>query len=337
MEEKEYALNEAKRAVEEATANTGDASERIEKAEQEKKDAETALIQAEKEISDAEAALEKANVELTAARTDVENAQAKVNEAQKAYDEAVKKEAEAEAQIAKGSLGFFEYIGDTEAVEEFENEAYADIIDKTEIGAEGDATSLENMKASLELLKEYNDIRVNVQKVNPVTGEPLEADTVNSRAMAVAQIQANGAHEKVGHTHTSPFAENLAYGYEPPYDSPYDGWYYEEKEIWDQMVEDAGGDPSAINLGDPSIGHYINVTLPQPSTGIAICSKDGGAYSTTIAQEFGYADGDKLYTVEEYIALFNKYYGSLMNAPIYKSSFILQRGSWRLSPAIVIS
>ena len=82
------------------------------------------------------------------------------------------------------------------------------------------------MNASLELLKECNDIRVNEEKVDPVTGEPLEEITVTSRAMAVAQIQANGTHEKVGHTYTSPYGENLAYGY----DDPYDGWYYDEKE-----------------------------------------------------------------------------------------------------------
>ena len=154
----------------------------------------------------------------------MENAQAKVTEAQKAYDEAVKKEAEAEAQIAKGSLGFFESVGATEAAAVFSDEKYEEELQYTHMGEEGDATSLENMKASLDYIKECNDIRVNEEKVDPLTGEPCEELMVNDYLMATSQVSANVAAHKAedegvyGHSGVAPAGEILAYNYDDPYD-----------------------------------------------------------------------------------------------------------------------
>ena len=171
------------------------------------------------------------------------------------------------------------------------------------------------MKESLDWIKEYNRIRTEVQKVDPVDPNvPLEADTVTSRAMAIAQIQANAARYKVAHTGTTPYAENLAWGYDGW--NPYNGWYDSEKKIFEKLVEEAGGDPGNVNLGDNSIGHYINMCGGgKGSTGFAVNSNTDGLYPKTFAQEFGSYTGDKQYSLEEYIALFDAYYNQYVNAP----------------------
>ena len=91
----------------------------------------------------------------------MEEKQAAVDAAQKAYDEAKKASDNAEAQIAKGSFGFFEEMGAAGSAGCILNNA--PLKEYTEQGNEEDATSLENMKAALEWIKECNELRENHQ------------------------------------------------------------------------------------------------------------------------------------------------------------------------------
>ena len=100
---------------------------------------------------------------------------------------------------------------------------------RTVLGDSNDATSLENMKKSLEILKEGNELRINDE--NFECGDWL----ITNKAMANAQVSANAENIINGHwsrdaeysylhpsntnkTEWGTNAENAAWGWEDPYD-----------------------------------------------------------------------------------------------------------------------
>mgnify|MGYP000829565520 FL=1 len=105
-------------------------------------DAETALTAAQTQVSSAQAAY-------NAAKTALQDAQA-------AYDTAKAAASSVSEQIAKGSSGFFEENGSTSALQVFQDKAYSQY---THMGEAKDATSLENMKSTLDYIKKCNDLR----------------------------------------------------------------------------------------------------------------------------------------------------------------------------------
>ena len=203
-------------------------------------------------------------------------------------------------------MGFFESVGATEAAAVFSDEKYEEELQYTHMGEEGDATSLENMKASLDYIKECNDIRVNEEKVDPLTGEPCEELMVNDYLMATSQVSANVAAHKAedegvyGHSGVAPAGEILAYNY----DDPYDGWYYAEKEIYerDGYTDDNWNE----------IGHYLIMTEGGTnSTGFGM---NTATNQPIHVQQFGGEEGESM-SFDEYYERFMNYYNSLMNAP----------------------
>ena len=195
----------------------------------------------------------------------------------------------------------------------FSESRFAESLKYTEMGAEGDATSLENMKKALEWTKECNEIRTTVQKSGLLgSTEELEALTVSDYIMATSQIMANRANYNVSHSDETVFSENLAWGWE----DPFDGWYYEELEIYKQRLAESE-DGKIYDLS--GIGHLINMCCGNGfSTGFGVCTKPGGGenhFGTAFCQEFGLYDGDTNYTLEEYAERFNTYYNKYVNAP----------------------
>lgn len=82
-------------------------------------------------------------------------------------------------------------------------------------------------------------------------------------------------------------AENLAWGY----NDPYDGWYAEELPIYKEYLRT--GTTRGV------YGHYTNMTGNYTNTGIAFNSKNA-----TTCERFGYGSG---VTPEEFRSALNQY------------------------------
>ena len=229
-------------------------------------------------------------------RNAVDTAQSNVDTLKKQLEEykeeAVTKKTvvtEAVAVVSLGSYGYFKSKNSTDAMNILtgtnvkssyirSTTAPDGFIGYTNIGQEGDATSLENMKLTLDWIKECNKIRVN---------EGLNPCTVNDVAMAMAQTDANYSANKWGHASYYFVAENLAWGYGISYGSagmysnPYTGWDTEEKTYYQNNVGnyDGASSMSAYQLSQSypdfyhQVGHYLNIIVSgTPVTGYAVNS-----------------------------------------------------------------
>ena len=114
-------------------------------------------------------------------------------------------------------------MGATEALDVLNNAKYADATKK---GSATDATSLENMKASLAFLEEYLELRAQ----EGYTGNTYVTDYY----MAIAQSNANKSAETFDHCRQYNVGENLAWGWK----DPFDGWYTEEKKLYERMIRE---------------------------------------------------------------------------------------------------
>lgn len=216
---------------------------------------------------------------------------------------------------AKGSLGFFEWLGAPGAAAAgILKDADPQVLATTTIGRAYDATSLENMKASIAWLKKCNQLRAS-EGTDPRSGAALQPLKVNLQLMAIAQVQANWSAEHVDHSGMYAVGENLAWGYS----DPFRGWYDEEKAIYQ-----AGS--SGVT------GHYLNiVNANYVTTGFAV--NQYGAYGITHGQTFsGQEPGDSL-SVEEFEALFTAYYNGVKPSKSEKEL----SGSTRIGTAISIA
>ena len=317
------------------------------------KNAEIAKVEAQ--LGDSDAAYQETLKELEAVKAehadlveDVREAQAKVTEAEEevAYAEAqvngllfeqrqlnqkisaqeqtvadLKAQAEnMEAQIQKGSLGFFEAMGYDDAVEIINEGIHKH--GSTNLGDADDATSLENMKATLEFIKECNALRQQ---------NGLNELLVSGQLMAIAQVQLNhtNAQDNLDHSHLYNVGENLAWGYKD--ESPFNGWYTDEKKVSDWLnnhgmswndiqSNDELKDQIANELGLPSgdwvqVGHYNNIMNGDYlGTGFAIC---GTGWNVSHGQVFTHKTNSLntgLMSVDDFFAAFDEYYSNLMNA-----------------------
>ncbi len=298
---------------------------------------------AEKAFNEATSAEQSKKNEIEELTTNITTAQNELNEAneayqaaKKAYDNAAspkeKAQAELEAfekqyateidRLESGIKGYYESIGDTTAVEILNNPS-GKLAGYTNIGASNDATSLENVQASLTWLKKCNDLR----KQNNL--DELQVDTA---LMAIAQVNANWSAANqfkynTGHSQEySNGGENLAWAYS----NPFDGWYDEEYEIYKQALtaEDSSGsllypDLSSLSTWEiyqkypalfSKVGHYLNiVNSSYKTTGLAYNSK-ADVYGTCHSEEFGYyaySSTSKTMTVSDFETSLNSYIESM--------------------------
>ena len=277
--------------------------------------AQDALAKAQEDVNNLESQMEVKNEEIKglntkidAAKSDVDRAQSKYDKALNDYnsilsplDQAKKNLSDFETQYAtelvrlnQGSKGYFDSIGCS-------NLANAVLINGklasyTHLGQVDDATSLENMQASIAYLKECNEIRKQ---------EGLPELKVSAWLMAVAQVNANHAKYNIEHAGVYVTGENLAWGYGDANTaaSPYRGWYDEEKAEY-----------LAGNNNFSDIGHYKNIVEGRYTvTGYAIGTN--GQFSIAHCQEFldevmG-VDDDVQMTVSEFEQSFNDYCNNL--------------------------
>ena len=260
--------------------------------------------------------IEAKNNEISALNAQIANAQSEVDRAQDDYDKALndynstsspleqakKNLADFESKYATelnrltaGSQGYFESLGCYDILKEIFNVNNAfpsrgELASYTHMGQAGDATSLENMQASIAYLKEYDMLR----KQNG-----LSTPKVSMVAMAIAQVNANYAQAEGNHSGVYGYSENLAWGYGEAGTgaSPFRGWYDYEKKQYE-----------AGNHKFSEVGHYLNIVNPDDETTGFALQKVNGVY----AQEFGYfEEKDIVMSIDEFETSFNDYYNNL--------------------------
>lgn len=285
--------------------------------------AKTNLVNAQESLNKAQTdydanqkEIEAKNNEISVLNTQIVNAQSEVDKAQADYEKALndynstsspleqakKNLADFESKYATelnrltaGSQGYFESLGCYDILKEIFNVNNAfpsrgELASYTHMGQAGDATSLENMQASIAYLKEYDKLR----KQNG-----LSTPKVSMVAMAIAQVNANYAQAEGNHSGVYGYSENLAWGYGEAGTgaSPFRGWYEYEKKQYE-----------AGNHKFSEVGHYLNIVNPDDETTGFALQKVNGVY----AQEFGYfEENDVVMSVDEYEASFNNYYNNL--------------------------
>lgn len=309
----ETALNEAKAQLETAKANQASK---------------------EKELGTAKANLEKAKQDVVEQQSKVSEAQEAVIAQEKVVTQLRADKEQAQAKIEQGSKGFFEAYGYTDALKILEEQSTANG-GSTNIGAENDATSLENFKRALSMVRYGNALRTS--DTNFTGREDLK---VNPTLFAISQVQINAtANGKIfDHSGLYNVGENItASSIQKDDQGLYKGWYNSEKQVYDYItakgwtIADVRNDEAkynevmnAVGHGNIQIGHYLNLTgLDSDATGTAyIYSKtpalDG--YRCNAGQVFAYISRSSYITevntmtIDEFEAQFNAYYNKLMNA-----------------------
>lgn len=283
----------------------------------------------EEVLNKAKIAFDKAKKEVEAQQMNVDKAQSDVDAQQKIVNQLRVDKEQVSQKISLGSKGFFEAYGYTNALKVLEENS-VEIGKYTEVGAENDATSLENFKKAIAMVKTGNALRItddNFKGLNPLK--------VSAEMFAISQVQVNQmAKTEYGHTKLYRVSENAAVEYE----DPFVGWYTEEKAVYDYLqkkgwdindIRDSQGNyidldkaneiVEALNFPDirwVQVGHYTNMLNSKYNvTGTAwIEGKTSNGYSRNSNQVFYRLDADSLLTIDEFESQFNEYYDSLMNA-----------------------
>lgn len=283
----------------------------------------------EEVLNKAQIALDKAKKEVEAQQMNVDKAQSDVDAQQKIVNQLRIDKEQVSQKISLGSKGFFEAYGYTNALKVLEENS-VEIGKYTEVGAENDATSLENFKKAIAMVKTGNTLRTtddNFKGLNPLK--------VSAEMFAISQVQVNQmAKTEYGHTRLYNVSENIAVGY----DDPYVGWYTEEKAVYDYLqkkgwdindIRDSQGNyidvdkaneiVKACNLPDipwVQTGHYTNILKSRyVGTGTAwIEGYTSNGHHKHAGQVFSsQCSLDSLLTIDEFESQFNTYYDSLMN------------------------
>lgn len=284
----------------------------------------------EEVLNKAQIALDKAKKEVEAQQMNVDKAQSDVDAQQKIVNQLRVDKEQVSQKISLGSKGFFEAYGYTNALKVLEENS-VEIGKYTEVGAENDATSLENFKKAIAMVKTGNALRTtddNFKGLNPLK--------VSAEMFAISQVQVNQmAKTEYGHTRLYNVSKNIAVGY----DDPYVGWYTEEKAVYDYLqkkgwdindIRDSQGNyidvdkaneiVKACNLPDipwVQTGHYTNILKSRyVGTGTAwIEGYTSNGHHKHAGQVFSsQCSLDSLLTIDEFESQFNTYYDSLMNA-----------------------
>lgn len=226
------------------------------------------------------------------------------------YDTAV-------ARKSKGSYGFFESLGATNATNALTTCKYKDCI---KLGDEKDATSLTNMAASFKWMKRLNEIRKSVG---------LNELKVTSTLMAYAQADGDYSDTVVAHAQQFIVGENIAWNYGS---DPYLQWYDEEKAIFDKAAAELGqttpltgaaayeyysNNKTEIEAkagGYSEIGHYLNdINTDYTVTGFSVTTRGTMNKWNTYTQVFYFSSSETTYTVDQYESLFNNYITTMNN------------------------
>ena len=146
-----------------------------------------------------------------------------------------KTDAAVAAQLLKDSVasGYTEQVFNDGSISAGNGEAgtdYKTVLKKTVIGADNDATSLENVREAIRLIKLGNTYRAK---------ENLHALKVSSSLMAMSEVNANYQFTKWGHTLAFNALENLSY-YAPASKPGKPSLHYDPYEVVDNKGNISG-------------------------------------------------------------------------------------------------
>ena len=353
LDEANKALDEANRDVENAEkaletvkSDAVQANTNLDDAKKAEQAAQKALDGATQVQKDAEQARDAAQTADNQAKTDVENAEQAVEDAKAALEKA-------RSQETASALGFFESLGTQDAKDAAELlKFFADINnytgmseDKynpqgvTVLGGEKDATNLDLMLKAIQMMRIGNEKRAEAG-VNPGNGEALSELKVSvvmwAQAMAYANMEAYTNYHwrpDCDVPVTVPCGENLALG---RIDHAYEGWYDEEKELYDFVQKYLDKNPEAteddakeaakkagiVSHSNYSYGHYetlLDNGVTATGFGYSMNNRRGAATqqfgSNTYIVDDGSMYGDfreaHLYTLNEMEELLTGYKKSI--------------------------
>ena len=303
--EKDY--ENAKAAVDSAQSSLDSANQTLESVQAEYDENQKEIETKNSEISSLNSRITSVQGEVDKAQTDYDKALNEYNSTSNPLEQAKQNLADFESKYATelnrltaGSKGYFESLGCSEdvlGVFTVDDSYQGEVAGYTHMGQTGDATSLENMKASIPYLREFNEIR---------RKEGLPELSVSMFMMAVAQVNANYAQVEGNHSSAYGTGENLAWGYGEAGTgaSPFRGWYDYEKTQYE-----------AGNHKFSEVGHYLNIVNQDDTiTGFAL-QKVNGVY----AQEFGEHNSftkDVILSLDEFETSFNDYYNNLKSVDV---------------------
>lgn len=241
-------VSDAKARIAVAEGDVSAANEGVAQAEQAVKDAEQAVAQLTSARDDAKGKLDAANDAVTDAMGDKADADAAVVAAQTALDAAKQEVADAQKALEVASadvatkqaaldalngedltnlataIGFFESENWTDALAIL-NAPKDSVAEYTHIGQAADATSIDNVRRAVEIVKRCNELRAAIG---------LNELLISPYYMAVSMLQTNASATLMGHTSAYVKAENLAWGYNDR--DSFNGWYDAEKKVWDDAI-----------------------------------------------------------------------------------------------------
>ncbi|MBQ9601253.1 MAG: hypothetical protein IJR46_04500, partial [Neisseriaceae bacterium] len=238
----------------------------------------------------------------------------------------------------EGSAGFFEFLGDDEAVkivtgQTGNTELYAQ--SQTKLGAENDATSIDNMRKAIDSIELVNSLR---SQDDSSIAEYEHNYGVTSKQMAMAQIHANLSSRTGNHADIFPVeGENLSFAYgiykdgahgkeysalgglydkeKARFDDPKDPMYHKCDFDWNtgsgtahycKIVDGKKIDGEDLVSDDPN---HTNGSFKAMGAGVTGVNKEGLPGDTTLVQTFASkaTQGGKLYNSYGYGNLLEEY------------------------------
>ena len=213
------------------------------------------LSELKAELEKKQALLENAKSSQTGSRKALEDATAQYAQAKKAYDEA-------QEVVKQGSLGFFRSINAQGAIQlltrdNIEETSNENVNSFTHMGADGDATSLEGMKDSLDAFKEYEEL---------VKREGLALPKVSTILTAIEQLNCNFFCNNYNYERTHKSAHTTwgdRYGLRGEClavvsGSPFKAWYDNEKKTYEEHKKEFDNNPAEAGR-KYLVGHYFCV------------------------------------------------------------------------------
>lgn len=296
------AYNNATQAKDDAQSELDSASAELDAAKTEQANADTALdaAKANAKIAEKEQAVKDAETKISDAEQAVKDAQAEVEAASKA--------------VESGLKGFFEYYGAKGSLD-----VLSCTVDPQYVFTDPETSSynLENVKRSIELINELNEIRK-----SEGLPEFRVSDELFAEAACNADISANsGVFDHVAQNPEADVrdAECMGFDHGPEERSIYVAMYYQEKERyenWEAFKENHNTkypDESPITDADKFTycGHYMILSDSKyTSVGIAKNSTHGETVIDLNMPMITMEDEElfKTYSVAEWTERFNTYY-----------------------------
>ena len=192
------------------------------------------------------------------------------------------------------------------------------------IGDEKDATSLDNVRRAVEVMKKINELRAADDNYAGLRDKPA---TTNFHFLATAEAGAMRGAALMRHSRLTTSCEDLAFGYS----DPTVGWYNEEKADFDAIKESLGitkitglDDIRRIEREAEKrgivVGHYTNLFWESDQIMGVGYTQYGKRFKNTFCYNAGktssytndeYGRGRHAYTVEEMEALLDSYCESI--------------------------